>query len=78
MPTYGFRDNNTGEEFTEFMSMAEREKYLADNPHITQLPSAPYILARIGLGGRLKPSEGFREVLRKVKKNNKGSTINTF
>lgn len=78
MPTYGFRNNDTGEEYTEFMSMAEREKYLADNPHITQLPSAPAILTRLALGHRLKPDSGFREVLAKVKKNNHGSTINTF
>jgi hypothetical protein len=78
MPTYGFRNKDTGEEETVFMSMAEREAYLAENPHIEQLPSAPAILGRIGLGGRLKPSEGFRDVLRKVKKNNHGSNINTF
>ena len=28
MPTYSFRNNDTGEEFTELMSISEREKFL--------------------------------------------------
>ena len=38
MPTYSFKNNNTGEEFDEFMGMSEKDKYLKDNPHISQLP----------------------------------------
>ncbi len=38
MPTYSFKDNNTGEEFDEFMGMSEKDKYLEDNPHISQVP----------------------------------------
>ena len=34
MPTYTFYDKDTDEQFDEFMSWSEREKYLKDNPHI--------------------------------------------
>ena len=35
MPTYRFRNMNTGEEFDEFMSMGERENYLKTHATIT-------------------------------------------
>ncbi len=38
MPTYTFIDNNTEEIFEEFMGISERERYLKDNPHISQVP----------------------------------------
>jgi hypothetical protein len=42
MPTYTFRDNNTGEQFERMMKIAEREEYLQQNPHIESLiVSAP-------------------------------------
>ena len=34
MPTYTFYNKDTDEQFDEFMSWREREKYLKDNPHI--------------------------------------------
>ena len=34
MPTYTFYDKDTDEQFDEFMSWSEREKYLKDNPNI--------------------------------------------
>ena len=48
MPTYKFKDNNTGEEFEKWMYMAEREKYLADNPHLTQMPTLLHAVSEIG------------------------------
>ena len=39
MPTYNFKNTDTGEEFEEIMSMSEREKFLEQNSHIKQLPS---------------------------------------
>ena len=45
MPTYIFRNMNTGKEYDKFMSNAEREIYLKTHPLITQLPS---IVAVVG------------------------------
>jgi predicted nucleic acid-binding Zn ribbon protein len=80
MPTYGFRDNNTGTEFTEFMTISALDDYLKTNPHLTQLVNgAPMIASGRGMG---KPDNGFRDLLKDMKKkHSKGitrSTINTF
>lgn len=37
MPIYKFEDTNTGEVEEKFLSLAGREKYLEENPHIKQL-----------------------------------------
>lgn len=64
MPTYTFRDKNTGEFYDKFMKIAEREEYLLQNPHIeTALLSAP---AFAGDHITLKKDTGFKEVLQKI------------
>lgn len=78
MPTYTFHDKKTGETFDSILSLSEREKFLAENPHVEQLiVSAPGIVDswRVGV---TKPDNGWRDVLRSIKKANKGSNINTF
>ena len=34
MPNYTFRNTETGEEFTEFMRMDDKEQFLKDNPNL--------------------------------------------
>jgi hypothetical protein len=80
MPTYRFLNNETGEEYENFMSISELDAYLQENPKIIQLVNgAPMIHSGRGMG---KPDQGFRDLLKNMKKgNNKGitrSTINTF
>ena len=80
MPTYGFLNNDSGEEYTMFMSMSQLDEYLKDNPGVTQLVhGAPMIVS--GRGNQ-KPENGFRDLLRDIKKkNSRGisrSTVNTF
>lgn len=80
MPTYRFRNENTGEEFEDFMSISTLDSYLTENPHITQLVNgAPAIHSGRGFN---KPDNGFRDLLKDMKKNHSkgmsGSTINTF
>jgi hypothetical protein len=79
-PTYLFRNDETGEEYEEFMSISALEVYLEENKHITQLVNgAPMIHSGRGMG---KPDDGFRDLLKHIKKGNqKGisrSTIHTF
>ncbi len=79
-PTYLFRNDETGEEYEEFMSISALEVYLEENKHITQLVNgAPMIHSGRGMG---KPDNSFRDLLKHIKKGNqKGisrSTINTF
>lgn len=80
MPTYKFLNNQTGEEFEEFMSISSMEEYLKNNPHITQLVNgAPLIHSGRGFG---KPDQGFRDLLKDIKKKHSQgitkSTVNNF
>lgn len=79
MPTYTFKDNITGAIFDKIMPMSEREKYLAENPHYEQLIVNPFAIGdSIRLGVR-KPDDGFRDVLREVRKHHPlADGINTF
>jgi hypothetical protein len=82
MPTYRFENKNTKEEWTEFMSISEMEKFLVDNPHVEQLVNgAPLIADPMRIQGTSvsKPSNGFRDILKEVKKAHPlGTGINTF
>ena len=80
MPTYKFINNETGEEFEDFMSISALDVYLEENKHISQLVhGAPLIHSGRGLQ---KPDAGFRDLSKKIKDGNSkgvhGSTVNTF
>jgi hypothetical protein len=76
MPSYNFRNKQTGEEFTEFVRLSELDKYLVDNPHLEQSVNTPPAIVS-GIEGRLRPDQGFRDILREQKKFYK-TDINTF
>jgi hypothetical protein len=48
MPTYTFRNNNTGEEWTELMGISASETFLEENPHIEKVPMAINIVGGTG------------------------------
>ena len=73
MPTYDFVNNETGEEFEEFMSIAAREQYLKDNPHIQQLLGATATVGGVSITGKIP--DGFKEVLSKVAENHSASAV---
>lgn len=75
MPTYEFRNKETGEVTEKIMKMAEREQFLNDNPHLEQtMTSAPAMGDSVRLGLR-KPDNGFKEVLQKIHSRAPGSQI---
>ncbi len=75
MPTYAFRNKETDEEFTDFMTISQLDEFLEANPHLEQLVhGAPLV----GYRGMPKPNDGFRDILREIKKKHVGSNINTF
>ena len=39
MPTFKFRNTDTGEEFEDLITNARREELLEKNPHIKQMPT---------------------------------------
>ena len=80
MPYYKFLNKDTNEEFIEFMTISSFEQFMKENTNIVHLVhGAPLIHSGRGMK---KPEDGFRDVLREIKKaHSKGitkSTINTF
>jgi|AACY02.15.fsa_nt_gi hypothetical protein len=76
MPTYKFMNKESQEEFDVVMSYSELENFINENPNLQQV----FILniadpTRLGLR---KPDSAFRDILKNVKKTNKGSNVNTF
>lgn len=65
MPTYTFRNKNTGDVFDKIMSYASREDYLKENPDLEVIMGAPAMGDSVRLGVR-KNDDGFREVLSKI------------
>lgn len=75
MPIYNFRNKETRSEWSNMMTISERDEFLANNPHIEQIVCAPVIATRIV---RQKPDGAFRDKLKEIKKNNPGSRVNDF
>lgn len=75
MPTYLFRNKETDEETTEFMSISEYEQYKLDNPHLEPGVCAPSIISGVS---SLKPDSHFRSLLSEIKRKNPRGKINDF
>jgi hypothetical protein len=76
MPNYTIRNKKTGEILgTQIMSLSELEVWERKNPSLEVAIGAPLIHSGRGMQ---KPDEGFRDLLKRIKKNSPGSTINDF
>jgi hypothetical protein len=74
MPTYNFRNKETGEETEVTMTISEFVQYKEDNPHLVSfLTKAPGI-AR-GVGTTRQFDNGFKEVLQKIDERAPGSNL---
>ena len=66
MPTYEFRNKETGEITEERMSFTVLDKYKEDNPHLEQYHSTyPGLVADAHV--RDKRPDGFKDVLKSIK-----------
>lgn len=65
MPTYTFRNKDTGEVFDKFMSFTSRQEYLEHNPNLEVVFGAPALGDPVRLGIR-RTDDGFREVLSRI------------
>jgi hypothetical protein len=73
MPTYSFRNKETGEIHDEIMRISAREQYLLDNPHLEPIiTSAP---AFAGDHITIKKDTGFKEVLQRIHSLTPGSQL---
>lgn len=74
MPTYNFQNKETGEIIEKWMYMAEREKFLSENPHLQQVHlSGINSVSEVGIRDRVP--DGFKDVLRKVKSHHPNATF---
>jgi hypothetical protein len=74
MPLYDFINKDTGEEFERLMSIAAKEEYLEQNPHITQKVSAPnFVYNTKSLDQRT--DNGWKEVLSKISEKHPSSAL---
>jgi len=64
MPTYLFKDKNTGEYFEEFMSISAYHLFCKDHPEFERVVEAPAIVSGVATTGKVP--DGFKEVLSKV------------
>ena len=65
MPTYKFKNNQTGEEWDEFFtSSSAKDELLKEYPHVQQVPTSFGIVSTTGtIDG--KTDDGWKEVLSK-------------
>ena len=74
MPTYIFRNKDTGEEFEKLMSISAREEFLQQNTNIETVISTPMVVDSVRVGARKRDS-GFKEVLQKIHERTPGSDL---
>ena len=63
MPTYTFKNKDTGEVFDKIMKIAEKPEYLKDNPNIEAVLTAPHF---VGDHIIKKMDGGMKETLQKI------------
>lgn len=73
MPSYSFRNTETGEEFDDILTLSEREKFLEQNSHIEQLPSRVSIVG--GHGDRIKNDGGWKENMSRIAEAHPGTPL---
>lgn len=82
MPFYTYVNRETKEVFpTDFgiQTIAEMEQFLLEHPELdTAVSGSGIVFADAWRIGMKKPSDGFRDVLKKIKRKHRGSTINTW
>jgi hypothetical protein len=78
MPSYTFKDWNTGNLWDGIMSYEDKRCLLIKSPYLRPIiKKAPAIGDAVRLG-RIKPAEPFRERLREIKDTHHGSDLNVI
>jgi len=76
MPTYTFKDKNTGEVFDKVMKMSELDPFREENPHLETVIHAVAFGDPTKLSGSRKYDTGFKEVLQRIHEKTPGSELN--
>jgi hypothetical protein len=76
MPTYVFRNKETGEQFEQIMKMSELDSFRAENPQLETVIQAVAFGDPTKLSSSRKFDSGFKEVLQKIHERSPGSELN--
>jgi hypothetical protein len=76
MPTYVFRNKETGEQFEQVMRMSELDPFRAENPHLETVIQSVAFGDPTKLTTTRKFDSGFKEVLQKIHERSPGSELN--
>ncbi len=77
MPSYDFKNNETGEIFEKIMSYGAKVDYLKENPHIVSvILTSPALGDPTKLTATRKFDPGFGEVLSRIHEKTPGSELN--
>lgn len=78
MPTYEFKNLITGTIEEHALKISDYDKFKLDNPHLERhISESPGMSDPVRLGVK-KPSQGFRDLLKSMKKAHRRSSINDF
>ena len=76
MPTYVFRNKETGEQFEKILKMSELDPFRAENPQLETVIQAVAFGDPTKLSTTRKFDSGFKEVLQKIHERSPGSELN--
>jgi hypothetical protein len=76
MPTYVFRNKETGEQFEQIMKMSELDSFRVENPQLETVIQAVAFGDPTKLSSSRKFDSGFKEVLQKIHERSPGSELN--
>jgi hypothetical protein len=75
MPTYSFRNKETGEIFDQMMRISEREEFLNQNPHLETVITGAPAFTGDHITAVKKYDTGFKEVLQRIHEKTPGSQL---
>ena len=76
MPTYVFRNKETGEQFEKILKMSELDSFRAENPQLETVIQAVAFGDPTKLSSSRNFDSGFKEVLQKIHERSPGSELN--
>ena len=77
MPLYDFLNTETGEQFSTFMKISEKETFLEENPHVQSLILGAPSLARGSSTTGFKNDNGWKENLSRIAEAHPNSALAT-
>jgi hypothetical protein len=75
MPTYVFRNKETGEQFEKLMKISELDSFRVDNPQLETVIQAVAFGDPTKLSSTRKFDTGFKEVLQRIHEKTPGSQL---